>query len=285
MLISDFYNLYKKNGLDSKIIDAFRNIIYSHFKKYGRKFPFRENITPYNVLVSEIMLQQTQTGAVSEKFLKFITLFPDFNTLNQAPLDDVIKAWHGLGYNRRAIALKKIAEKVIKDYNGELPYSLKILEDLPQIGHNTASSIISFAFNKPTVFIETNIRRVFIYFFFPNKKNVKDKEILPLIENVLDKENPRKWYYALMDYGVMLKKTHPELNKRSAHYKKQAAFKGSNREIRGNILKLLLDRGEILERDLIEKFKIESERLNKILNQLTKEGFITRNNDLFKFSK
>jgi len=285
MLISDFYNLYKKNGLDSKIIDAFRNIIYSHFKKYGRKFPFRENITPYNVLVSEIMLQQTQTGAVSEKFLKFITLFPDFNTLNQAPLDDVIKAWHGLGYNRRAIALKKIAEKVIKDYNGELPVFLNILEDLPQIGHNTASSIISFAFNKPTVFIETNIRRVFIYFFFPNKKNVKDKEILPLIENVLDKENPRKWYYALMDYGVMLKKTHPELNKRSAHYKKQAAFKGSNREIRGNILKLLLDRGEILERDLIEKFKIESERLNKILNQLTKEGFITRNNDLFKFSK
>ena len=285
MFISDFYNLYKKNGLDSKIIDAFRNIIYSHFKKYGRKFPFRENITPYNVLVSEIMLQQTQTGAVSEKFLKFITLFPDFNTLNQAPLDDVIKAWHGLGYNRRAIALKKIAEKVIKDYNGELPVFLNILEDLPQIGHNTASSIISFAFNKPTVFIETNIRRVFIYFFFPNKKNVKDKEILPLIENVLDKENPRKWYYALMDYGVMLKKTHPELNKRSAHYKKQAAFKGSNREIRGNILKLLLDRGEILERDLIEKFKIESERLNKILNQLTKEGFITRNNDLFKFSK
>ena len=284
MLISDFHKLYKKNGLDPQIVDAFRNIIYSYFKKNGRKFPFRENITPYNVLVSEIMLQQTQTGAVSEKFLRFITSFPDFNSLNQAPLEDVLKAWHGLGYNRRAIALKKIAEKVIKDYNGVLPDSLKTLEDLPQIGHNTASSIIAFAFNKPTVFIETNIRRVFIYFFF-QKKNVKDKEILPLVEKVLDKENPRKWYYALMDYGVMLKKTHPELNKRSAHYKKQAVFKGSNREIRGNILKLLLDRGEILEKDLIEKFKIEYERLNKILNQLTKEGFITRNNDLIKFSK
>jgi A/G-specific adenine glycosylase len=270
--------------LDPQIVDAFRNIIYSYFKKNGRKFPFRENITPYNVLVSEIMLQQTQTGAVSEKFLRFINLFPDFNSLNQAPLEDVLKAWHGLGYNRRAIALKKIAEKVIKDYNGVLPDSLKTLEDLPQIGHNTASSTITFAFNKPTVFIETNIRRVFIYFFF-QKKNVKDKEIIPLVEKVLDKENPRKWYYALMDYGVMLKKTHPELNKRSAHYKKQAVFKGSNREIRGNILKLLLDRGEILEKELIEKFKIEYERLNKILNQLTKEGFITRNNDLIKFSK
>ena len=284
MLISDFHKFYKKHGLNPQIVDAFRNIIYSYFKKYGRKFSFRENITPYNVLVSEIMLQQTQTSAVSEKFLRFITLFPDFNTLNLAPLKDVVKAWHGLGYNRRAIALKRIAEKIIKDYNGELPDSLKDLENLPQIGHNTASSIITFAFNKPAVFIETNIRRVFIYFFF-QKKNVKDKEILPLVEKVLDKENPRKWYYALMDYGVMLKKAHPELNKRSAHYKKQATFKGSDREIRGNILKLLLEHGELLEKDLIEKFKIDYERLNKILNQLTKEGFIIRNNDLIKFSK
>lgn len=280
MLISEFHNLYKSEGLSSRIISQFQNIIYDYYKQQGRKFPFRENITPYNVVVSEIMLQQTQTGRVAEKFLNFIDKFPDFYTLSQAQLEDVLKTWQGLGYNRRAVALKKIAEMIITDYNGDLPDSIDILKTFPQIGHNTASSIVTFAFNKPTIFIETNIRRVYFYFFFPGKRSITDKQIIPILEKTMDCENPRKWYYALMDYGVMLKKTYPDLNKRSAHYRKQAPFKGSSRELRGKILKILINKKNMKRGDLLKELKgVTSEKLKQILDQLVKESFIKLEND------
>jgi A/G-specific adenine glycosylase len=231
------------------------------------------------------MLQQTQTGTVSEKFLKFIQLFPDFKSLANAPLGDVLKAWQGLGYNRRAIALKKIAEIVINEYNGVLPNSIDSLKRFPQIGHNTACSIITFAFNVSTAFIETNIRRVFLYFFFPSRKKVQDKEILPLVKKTSDQDTPREWYYALMDYGVMLKKTHPELNKQSAHYRKQNQFKGSNREIRGEILRLLLDKQPLREQVIIDTLKKNPDRIKLIIKSLIKEGFIKKEGLNFLISK
>ncbi|MHA1150111.1 MAG: A/G-specific adenine glycosylase [Promethearchaeota archaeon] len=274
ILITDFYQLYYNEGLSKAVINQFQDIIYSYFKQYGRKFPFREKLKPYYVLVSEIMLQQTQTSAMSEKFLNFIQLFPDFKSLSQAPKEKVLKAWQGLGYNRRAIALKTIAEIVINEFDGNLPQTLDELKKFPQIGHNTASSIIAFAFNKPAYFIETNIRRVFIYFFFPKRNNIKDKEIEPLVEATINKKDPRTWYYALMDYGVMLKKTYPELHKRSTHYKKQKPFKGSNREIRGKILKIILKSNEISKNIIYNQFEHKKDRINNVLKQLEKEGFI-----------
>ena len=232
------------------------------------------------------MLQQTQTGRVAEKFLSFVEKFPNFDTLSKVPLEDVLRAWQGLGYNRRAIALKKIAESVVHDHNGELPDSVELLKKFPQIGHNTASSIVTFAFNKPTVFIETNIRRVYIYFFFPNKRNLPDKEILPIVEKTLDKKNPRKWYYALMDYGVILKKLYPDLNKRSAHYRKQTPFKDSNRQLRGELLKLLI-KHKILKISEIEKTLKgnHAKKLMTVLSQLEKEEFIEINGDTVQIVK
>lgn len=221
------------------------------------------------------MLQQTQTNRVSVKFGNFIRKFPDFQTLSEATLEEVLKEWQGLGYNRRAIALKKIAEIVIKSYNGNLPKSIEELKSFPQIGHNTASSILTFAFNQPRIFIETNIRTVFIYFFFHNKNKINDKEIIPLIEKTFDENNPRKWCYALMDYGVMLKKKFPKLNKKSAHYRKQSPFKGSARQIRGKILKILVEKKAISKLELKNNFKhINDDLINEILQQLEKEGFI-----------
>ncbi|MHA2282819.1 MAG: A/G-specific adenine glycosylase [Promethearchaeota archaeon] len=232
------------------------------------------------------MLQQTQTGRVSEKFLNFIDQFPSFLALSKAPLENVLKAWQGLGYNRRAIALKKISDIVINDYHGELPDSLDILKNFPQIGHNTASSIVTFAFNKPTVFIETNIRRVYIYFFFHNKDKINDKVIKPIVEKTLDEANPREWYYALMDYGTMLKKSFPDLNKKSAHYRKQASFKGSNRQIRGKILKLLI-LGKPLNISDIKKHlqSVNKKKLKIILSQLEKEEFIEISGDTVQIVK
>jgi len=286
LFITDFHNTYKENGLTLRVNELFKKLIYDYYRNHKRKFPFRENITPYNVLISEIMLQQTQTGRVSDKFLKFITKFPDFLSLSSASLEEVLIEWKGLGYNRRAIALKKIAETIIKDFNGELPDSLEVLKSFPQIGHNTASSILTFAFNKPMTFIETNIRRVYIYFFFPNKSKVNDKDIMTIVKKTIDNINPREWYYALMDYGVMLKKVHPELNKKSAHYQKQAPFKGSIRQIRGELLKLLIKEGKMEITKIQEQSKIKDmKRLKKILDQLKKEGFIEIKEDTVKLAK
>ncbi len=266
--------MYKKEGLTREVIRTFQNIIYSYFNQYGRDFPFRNEINPYNVVISEIMLQQTQTNRVVEKFQQFIQKFPDFQSLANAPLNEVLKVWQGLGYNRRAVALKKIAERVVNEFDGILPADIDILKSFPQIGHNTASSIVAFAFNMPTFFIEVNIRRVYIYYFFPGKSSIKDSAIVLIVRKTLDSSNVRKWYYALTDYGVMLKKTHPELNKRSAHYRKQAKFKGSSREVRGKILKLLIASSSLTEVEIFKELKINSKKLKEILNLLIKEGFI-----------
>lgn len=267
--------------MNAEVIQTFQNIILEFYKQNGRKFPFREKISEYNVLVSEIMLQQTQTSQVSEKFLNFIHLFPDFETLADAPLEKVLQAWQGLGYNRRAISLQKIAQIIQSEHGGKLPQTPEKLEKLPHIGPATASSIAAFAFNTPTIFIETNIRRVFIYFFFPKKNQVTDKELLPIVEKALDLKNPREWYYALMDFGVMLKKTHPELTKRSAHYKKQAPFKGSNREIRGKVLKLFLKKKALSEEFLLSSLKFEASRIKNVLTQMEKEGFLKKEGKLY----
>ncbi len=274
ILISEFHRLFKNEGLTENIIQKFQEIIYDYYHHAGREFPFRKKITPYYVVVSEIMLQQTQTSRVSQKFLEFIEQFPDFETLANATLENILKVWKGLGYNRRAKALQQIAKKILDEYEGILPDSVEKLKKFPQIGHNTASSIVAFAFNKPTYFIETNIRRVYIYYFFPGRNDVDDKEIMILLKKIMDFNNPREWYYALMDYGVMLKKTYPELNKRSKHYRKQKSFKGSTRQLRGKILSLLVKNSKLKEEELINTLKFSPKKIKEIVKQLEKEGFL-----------
>jgi A/G-specific adenine glycosylase len=231
-----------------------------------------------------MMLQQTQTTRVSSKYKDFLQSFPDFQSLAEASLENVLEMWQGLGYNRRAKALKEIATQVIENYNGNLPRSKEALKKFPQIGEATSSSIMAFAFNEPIAFIETNIRRVYLYFFFPGKNNVSDEEILPYVSKTLDKKNPREWYYALMDYGVMLKKRFPRLNKRSKHYRKQKPFKGSRRQIRGKILKLVLKNSSLRISEVYNDLNFSKERIDQVLNQLEKEGFIELKNGTISVS-
>jgi len=257
--------------------DAFNAIIQHYYEHNKRFFSWRTNITPYNIVVSEIMLQQTQTDRVAVKFDPFIAQFPTWAALAQAPFYDVLRLWKGLGYNRRALALHKIATLVTNNHNGILPNTPEILETFPGIGKATACSIIAFAYNIPTVFIETNIRTVFIYFFFQQQINISDKDIEPLVEHTLDRCNPREWYYALMDYGVMLKKTVGNLSRLSAHYHKQSPFEGSERQLRGKILQALLDKPDITERQLHTTLGKDI-RIKKIIHDLAQEGFINKNN-------
>ena len=265
-------------------IPAFQDLVLSGYRSSGRKFPWRETTDPYAILVSEIMLQQTQVGRVAEKFPQFMAAFPHFATLAAAPLADVLARWQGMGYNRRAIALQKCARKVLEEFHGALPDDPEVLATFPGIGKATASSICAFAFNQPVVFIETNIRRVFIHCFFSDNERVDDTAIRPLVEAALYRENPREWYNALMDYGTELKKSVPNPNRRSMHYSRQPAFEGSDRKIRGEIVRQLLLGKKLTEKALVSHIKEDPERTLRILAALETEGFITRKGRSFSIA-
>ncbi|MDD1689317.1 MAG: A/G-specific adenine glycosylase [Methanoregula sp.] len=258
-------------------IEEFRQMVLSHYEKSGRHdMPWRHTTDPYHILVSEIMLQQTQVERVTVKYPEFIAAFPDFASLAQAPLADILRVWQGMGYNRRAIALQKCAIRVTEEFGGVLPRDVETLATFPGIGHATASSIAAFAFNLPVVFIETNIRRVFIHFFFSDRDAVRDDEILPLVGKALYRENPRAWYWALMDLGTLLKKSIPNPNRKSVHYTKQSAFEGSDRRIRGQVLKLLLSRGAMTPAAVVRELGEDKSRVLTILAGLEEEGFIRK---------
>ena len=266
----------RHRGLSQKEGKSFQKVINQYYLQHKRPMPWRDTVDPYCILVSEFMLQQTQAERVLLKYGPFITRFPDFQTLSRAGLKEVLAAWQGLGYNRRVINLKETAEEIISRYSGKVPESTEELIQLPGIGKATAGAILAFVFNKPSVFIETNIRRVFIHFFFQDKKDIQDKEIMPLVEKTLDHENPRYWYYALMDYGALLKKQGSNPNRKSAHYSRQAPFEGSNRQARGAILRHLLNNGTMEEYELITLLGITPLHGEKIISDLEKDGFLYR---------
>jgi len=263
-------------------LTSFKDFIWAFYREQGRIFAWRNNEDPYAVVVSEIMLQQTQTYRVAPKFELFIQKLPTFQALAKAPLQDVLAAWQGLGYNRRALALQAIAQRVVAEYGGQLPNDPAILVTFKGIGPATASSICAFAFNRPTVFIETNIRAVFIDSFFKGRDKVDDKELIPLVQATLDHENPREWYYALMDYGVYLKKEKGNPSRKSKHHTKQSRFEGSDRQVRGAIVRAVTRCGQLSEEDLFVATKEPDQaRFARILAQLAAEGFVVKKGDLW----
>lgn len=225
------------------------------------------------------MLQQTQVSRVIEKYTAFISTFPTAQSLAHAQTKDVLLLWQGLGYNRRALYLKQACEKVVQMYDGKFPKDFKLLTALPGIGPATAGDILAFAWNIPHPVIETNIRSIFIHFFFKDKTQVHDKEILELVTKTLDTKNPREWYWALFDYGAHLK-TIRKNNNRSVHYVKQSRFAGSNREKRSQILKLILQKPQTIV-SLSRTLGYEKEIIEKNLEAMTKEGLIRKKKKQF----
>lgn len=258
-------------------INDFKKIIWQYYSEHGRHFDWRDVDDPYKVFISEVMLQQTQTARVAIKYPEFIVKFPDFHALAQAPLKEVLLAWQGMGYNRRGMYLHRAAQIIIQDHRGILPNDPAFLDTLPGIGAATAASICAFAFNNPTIFIETNIRAVFIHFFFSGQEKIHDKQLLPLVDAAVDMDNPREWYYALMDYGVLLKKTLINPNRKSLHHAKQSKFEGSDRQIRGIILKILTNSDQaIAQEKIVQSIGKDHERILKIIEQMINEQFIKK---------
>jgi A/G-specific adenine glycosylase len=262
-------------------ISLFKNIVWDYYAQHKRVLPWRKkNTTPYQILVSEIMLQQTQVDRVIPKYKAFIKQFPNFKTLAKAQQKDVLTLWQGLGYNRRALNLKKTAEIIWQKYHGHIPRDTSELMSLPGIGPYTAQALRAFVWNIPTVVIETNIRAVFIYHFFPKGGKVFDKELIPLIEKTLDTKNPRTWYSGLMDYGTHLKKTCPNPSRKSAHHTQQTRFEGSHRQVRGDILKYLLQK-PMTKHALILKTKKAPDAVTRALDDLSKEHFIQKRQRMY----
>jgi A/G-specific adenine glycosylase len=256
-----------------KEIEILLKEVEGYYKKEGRAhLPWRKTHDPYKILVSEIMLQQTQASRVVPFYNNFLKQFPTPEKLSKAQLSKVLKAWQGLGYNRRAKYLQEAAKVLSKEsYKGQ---------KLPGVGPYTKGAIDAFAFNKSAVFIETNIRTVFIYFCFSERLDisshpVSDTELLPLVEKALQKSKlqPRDFYAALMDYGSYLKGQGLKLNSKSKHYVKQSKFKGSSRELRGKIIRELLKGPQTLPM-LIKNLSHDVEEVKREVERLKKEGMI-----------
>lgn len=256
---------------------VFQKKVWDFYKKHGRhNLPWRKTTAPYKILVSEVMLQQTQVDRVIPKYKAFLKAFPTARKLSLATNAEVLKLWSGLGYNRRALFLKRTAEQVVNEYKGKFPKTVEELEKLPGVGPYTARAIATFAYNEPHVFIETNIRTVFLHEFFSRSKKVSDAKLIPFIEQVVSKNKAREWGWALMDYGAHLKKTVPNPSRKSAHHVRQSPFEGSVRQIRGALLRTLVQEGSLLKTQLLRLYaENDAARAEEALKSLVGEGFIT----------
>lgn len=226
--------------MTAKEKQQFKKRVRAHYKSHGRHtLPWRKRCTPYRIVVSEIMLQQTQVDRVLPKYKEFIKRWPTARALARASLAEVLTAWQGLGYNRRAKLLHQCVRHVTNECGGRWPTTYTALMELPGIGPYTAGAVMAFAYNQAVPILETNIKTVYLHHFFKDATDVSDKELLALVTETLDTKDPQSWYWALMDYGAYLKRTHGNPNSRSASYTKQSAFVGSDRQIRGAIVRRL----------------------------------------------
>lgn len=263
----------------------FVETVWKFYAQHKRDhLPWRQTHDPYHILVSELMLQQTQVDRVIPKYEAFVKRWSTAAALAKAPLSEVLTMWQGLGYNRRAKYLHECAQAVVIQYDGVFPAQESSLKELPGIGPYTASAICAFAYNQPVSLIETNVRQVFIYHFFKNREQVTDAEIMAKVEKTLPHDRARDWYAALMDYGTHLKKLHGNLARKSKHYVKQSTFKGSDRQVRGAILRALGDRSLTnkqlsLHPELIE---LDGTKIAPQLEKLLRDGLISEEGQLYR---
>jgi A/G-specific adenine glycosylase len=264
--------------------NEFQEYVWQKGKELYRQMPWREDTRPYYVLVSELMLQQTQVSRVIPKFISFITRFPDIETLARAPLADVVMQWQGLGYNRRAKYLHDAAKIVMKDFSGKFPSDGAALQRLPGVGVNTAGAIGAYSYNQPSLFIETNIRTVYIHHFFHDDFSVDDKQIILKLEKTIDREHAREFYWALMDYGNLLKTSGVKNIRQSRQYKKQAPLAGSLRQMRGRIIRALSETAIISEGELRQLVSADK-RFDPAIAALIAEGLIGNSKGKFHLTK
>jgi A/G-specific adenine glycosylase len=268
-----------------RTVRAFQTLVLGFYREHRRTFAWRRTRDPYRILVSEIMLQQTQTVRVAERFGAFIQQFPTVRELARAPQSEVIRAWQGLGYYRRARNLHRAAIAICEHHGGKVPRNPADLKALPGVGAYTAAAVAAFAFNTPVPMIETNIRSVYLFAFCRGRRAVSDKELLALVAQTIPTGatqhalpvHGRIWFYALMDLGVELKRLRAGINHASKHHARQSPFKGSDREVAAQVLKLIVSRKRpTAESELCETLSAAPAMITKAVNRLVKDSLIKR---------
>ena len=238
-----------------------------------RELPWRNISDPYAVWISEVMLQQTQVARVDGRWQRWMERFPVVDALAEADPGDVLEEWQGMGYNRRALSLLRAARQIVAA--GEFPKEEQELVVLPGIGPATAAGIRAFAYNLPGVYLETNVRTVFLHELFPCETDVPDRALVPLVRASCPKDLPRNWYYALLDYGAWLKRTVPNPSRRSRAHVRQSRFEGSHRQKRGEAVRMLLAaRGSgVTAEDVSHALSVSESDARTLLDELAEEGF------------
>ena len=262
---------------------VFSELIHQQGRELFRDMPWRSEPTGYYVLVSELMLQQTQVDRVLPKFAQFIQKFPSVEALASASLADVLTVWSGLGYNRRAKYLHMAAGQIVREYEGVVPPGVEDLVKLPGIGKNTAGAIAAYVYNAPVIFVETNIRTVYLHHFYSDRSDITDVQIAQKLADTLDTKNPREFYWALMDYGSWLKRNGVKNIHKAAEYRKQSPLKGSVREVRGQILRLLTA-GDVSYEKLRSELAID-DRFALAYEGLVREKLIAEHQDKVGLTK
>lgn len=297
--------------------DPFRSTVRAEGVRLYRDLPWRRTRDPYAIWLSEVMLQQTQVARVLTRWSEWLERFPNVEALAEAESAEVLEAWQGMGYNRRALALHRAAQVVVENYGGVFPTETAELTALPGIGPATAQGIRAFAFDLPGVYLETNVRTVFLHHYFPEVEGVPDRELVPLVEAacpaVVDEagtdapmgpyaapedadDTPRLWYHALLDYGAYLKKTLPNPSRRSKGYTRQSKFEGSRRQKRAELVRMLLAAGEagLCKEELVlglcdferaaGRADVDEELVLSIMAELEREGFCVRSGAVWRIA-
>jgi A/G-specific adenine glycosylase len=258
--------------LPQEKIKLFQKKILAWYTENKRELPWRLKREPYQIFVSEIMSQQTQISRVVPKFETWMKNFPTVESLAAASVSEVLRYWSGLGYNRRALNLKKTAEIIVKNFAGKFPITEKELLLLPGIGKYTARAILCFAYNQQVAVVDTNIRKILVtQFGFDGN----EKELYLAAEQLLPKDKAYEWNQALMDYAAAV------LKKEKILIPRQSKFIGSHRYYRGQVLKYLLEHkkielkklGAVIKKDYSAPDKIW---LEKLVLELIEEGFIVK---------
>jgi len=262
-------------------IAEFKETVLSHYRQAKRKFPWHY-ADPWGVTVSEFMLQQTRTERVIPYWENWMKLWPKPEALADASMETALRAWSGLGYNRRCRYLKESAAIIMSENGGRVPETPQALLALPGVGPYMSAAIACFAYNYPAVFIETNIRSAVIHCFFPDRNDVRDSEIIPILEAALNRKDPRTWHYALMDYGAFLKSTTTNPSRRSAHYTRQSPFNGSFRQARGKVIKALVSMGQCNAEELKLASGLEEQKLYEVLEKLKEEAFVAEDGGSYR---
>lgn len=270
-------------------IRSFQRTVLDYYAEHGRDLPWRRTRDPYAILVSEFMLQQTQVARVITRYGRFLDAFPNVRSLAGAALTDVLAEWQGLGYNRRALALHRAAHRIVIDHGGVIPSSPSALRELPGVGASTAGAVCAFAYDCAQPFVETNIRSAVIHHFFAGAEDIPDTAILGVVEATLDRDDPRTWYYAMMDYGSWVKQNHQDPAIRSRHHTIQAPFAGSHRQLRAEVLRVVLCASPAtMTPSEVHRFCSTSDKdlgeIRTVLEELLDDGFLSRQADRYRIA-